>query len=381
MIVRRLSAQLTDLLDEYPAVAVIGPRQVGKTTLAKATLAERDGLYLDLELPSDRLKLDDPEHFLSPRHQQLVALDEIQRQPELFQSLRSLIDRHPQRKGRFLILGSASIELLRQSSESLAGRIAYLELCPFDATEVAEHEQLWLRGGFPRSFLAAHDRGSKRWRDNLIRTYLERDIPQLGPRIPATTMHKLWQMLAHMQGGMLNNAVLARSLSVSGKTISRYLDLLSDLLLVRKIDPWKRNVGKRLAKSPKIYVRDSGIVHALLGIATLDDLSGHPIVGSSWEGFIIENILATAPDDSEACFYRSASGAEIDLILTLAGRKIWAIEIKRSLAAKPDKGFHYACADIKADRKLVVYAGEEHFSVRDDTEFISLKQLLDQIAP
>lgn len=380
MIARRLRTQVIDLLGEYPVVALLGARQVGKTTLAQSILADRQGVYLDLELASARAKLDDPESYLAANAQQLVVLDEIQRQPELFQSLRGLIDRHPQRTGRFLVLGSAGLDLLRQSGESLAGRIAYLELSPLDATEVSDHQRLWLRGGFPKSFLAASDQHSSRWRNNFIRTYLERDIPQLGPRIPAETLRRFWTMLAHMQGGTLNAAMLARSLGVSGKTISRYLDLLHDLLLVHKIEPWRANVGKRLVKAPKIYVRDSGIVHALLGLHDRDSLLGHPVMGTSWEGFVIENILAVAADDSSACFYRSATGAEIDLVLPRAASKPWAIEIKRSLAAKPSKGFHYACADVQPAAKIVVYPGDESFPSSNATEVLSLKELLSRIA-
>ena len=380
MIARRLQTQVIDLLAEYPVVALLGARQVGKTTLARLILSARKGVYLDLELATDRAKLDDPENYLTANAHQLVVLDEIQRQPELFQTLRGLVDRHPSRAGRFLVLGSAALELLRQSGESLAGRIAYLELSPFDATEVSDLECLWLRGGFPKSFLATSDQHSARWRKHFISTYLERDIPQLGPRIPAETLRRFWTMLAHMQGGTLNAATLARSLGVSGKTVSRYLDLLHDLLLVRKLEPWRANVGKRLVKTSKVYVRDSGIVHSLLGLHECDSLLGHPVVGTSWEGFVIENILAIAPDDSRVCFYRSATGAEIDLVLTLAGSKTWAIEIKRSLAAKPSKGFHHACEDVQPASKIVIYPGDESFPASNATEVLSLKELLARVA-
>ncbi|MDE3268909.1 MAG: ATP-binding protein [Pseudomonadota bacterium] len=380
MIARRLHSQLIDLLGEYPIVVLLGASQVGKTTLARSILSERDGIYLDLELASARSKLDDPENYLAAFGQQLVVLDEIQRQPELFQILRGLVDNDPQRTGRFLVLGSAGVDLLRQSGESLAGRIAYLELSPFDATEVTDHECLWLRGGFPKSFLASSDRHSSRWRKNFISTYLERDIPQLGPRIPTETLRRFWTMLAHTQGGVLNAAMLARSLGVSGKTISRYIDLLHDLLLIRKLEPWRANVGKRLTKAPKVYVRDSGVVHSLLDLHDRNSLLGHPVMGTSWEGFVIENILALASHNSRACFYRSVSGAEIDLVLTLSGLKPWAIEIKRSLAAKPSKGFHYACEDVQPAAKIVVYPGEESFPSRHATEVISLKELLARIA-
>ena len=379
MITRRLQAQAFDLLEEYPVVAILGPRQVGKTTLAKVILAKNAGLYLDLELAEDRARLTDPEQYLEANVHQLVVIDEIQRQPELFQSLRGLVDRYPQRMGRFIVLGSASIQLLQQSGESLAGRIAYLELCPFDVNEVDDQQQLWLRGGFPKSFLATSMVRSKRWRRNFVRTYLERDIPQLGPRIPAETLERLWTMLAHLQGGMLNVARLAGSLGVSGKTVASYLDLFCDLLLVRKIKPWRRSLNKRLVKSPKVYIRDSGLVHHLLGLFDGDSLFGHPVMGASWEGFVIENILSVVSVDGDAYFYRTVNGAEIDLLLTIAGRNPWAIEIKSGLSPKTSKGFHYACQDIKPERKIVIYSGNDCFSVGNDTEVIGLKELLAQL--
>ena len=379
MITRRLQAQAFDLLEEYPVVAILGPRQVGKTTLAKVILAKNAGLYLDLELAEDRARLTDPEQYLEANVHQLVVIDEIQRQPELFQSLRGLVDRYPQRMGRFIVLGSASIQLLQQSGESLAGRIVYLELCPFDVNEVDDQQQLWLRGGFPKSFLATSMVRSKRWRRNFVRTYLERDIPQLGPRIPAETLERLWTMLAHLQGGMLNVARLAGSLGVSGKTVASYLDLFCDLLLVRKIKPWRRSLNKRLVKSPKVYIRDSGLVHHLLGLFDGDSLFGHPVMGASWEGFVIENILSVVSVDGDAYFYRTVNGAEIDLLLTIAGRNPWAIEIKSGLSPKTSKGFHYACQDIKPERKIVIYSGNDCFSVGNDTEVIGLKELLAQL--
>ena len=267
------------------------------------------------------------------------------------------------RAGRFLLLGSASIDLLQQSGETLAGRIAYLELPPLGVLEIEANHQddLWIRGGFPDSYLASTDSTSIGWRQNFIRTYLERDVPQLGPRIAAETLRRFWVMLAHTQGGLLNAASLARGLDVDGKTIAKYLALMVDLLLVRRLTPWHKNVGKRLAKSPKIFVRDSGVAHALLGLGSKEDVLGHPVVGQSWEGFVIENLISVAPVGTEASFYRASGGAEIDLILVLPGRKPWAIEIKRSSEPRLSKGFHHACADIKPDAKYVVYPGEERF--------------------
>ncbi len=380
MIPRRLHSQLQDLLSEYPAVALIGPRQVGKTTLAWQIDDAMDSVYLDLESPSDLAKLSDPELYLADHQHKLVILDEVHRTPGLFQALRGLIDRGRRSGrgvGRFLLLGSASMELLRQSSESLAGRIAYLELGPLDVTEVGPSDwaPLWVRGGFPDSFLSADDRRSFLWRQNFIRTYLERDIPQFGRRIPSETLRRFWVMLAHAQGGLLNAAVLSRSLGVDGKTVSRYLDLMANLLLVRRLSPWRSSTRKRLVKSPKVYVRDSGIVHALLGLTSKEDLLGHPVVGASWEGFVIETLVSRLPDGSEASHYRSSGGAEIDLIVKLPGHSPWAIEVKRSLNPRPSKGFHYACNDVNPERKFVVYPGVERYRITSDTEAIPLLDL------
>ncbi len=380
MIQRRLQRRLSDLLGEYPAVALLGPRQAGKTTLAHEVAGSMDSVYLDLESAADRAKLSQPELYLAEHEDRLVILDEVHRLPDLFQSLRGLIDRgrrKGRRAGRFLLLGSASMELLRQSGETLAGRIAYLELGPFDVLELAakDHDRLWVRGGFPDSFLAASDARSLSWRENFIRTYLERDVPQLGPRIPAETLRRFWVMLAHVQGGVLNAAALARGLGVDGKTVAKYLDLMVDLLLVRRLMPWQRNVGKRLVKSPKVLVRDSGVAHALLGLGTKEQLLGHPVVGHSWVGFVIENLLSVAPQRSAASFYRASGGAEIDLVLTLPGRRPWAIEIKRSLNPKPAKGFHYACRDVKPEAQFAVYPGKERFAITKEVGAVSLPDL------
>ncbi len=385
MIPRRLYAQLHDLLADYPAVVLIGPRQVGKTTLAIEIADTVDAVYLDLESPRDRARLSDPELYLADHQDRLVILDEVHRMPGLFQSLRGIIDRgrrRAKRSSQFLLLGSASMDLLRQSGETLAGRVAYLELGAFDVTEVEKrsHDKLWVRGGFPDSFLAADDGRSLTWRENFIRTYLERDVPQLGPRVPAETLRRLWVMLAHTQGGLLNAASLARGLGVNGKTVFRYLDLMVDLLLVRRLMPWRRNVGKRLVKSPKVYVRDSGVVHALLGLASKEDVVGHPVVGASWEGFVVETILSLAPNRAEANFYRSSGGAEIDLILTLPGRKPWAIEVKRSLDPRPRRGFHNACEDVRPEAKFVVYPGDERYRLAKDIEAVTVLDIASEVA-
>jgi predicted AAA+ superfamily ATPase len=285
--------------------------------------------------------------------------------------------------GRFLLLGSAAIDLLAQSGESLAGRIAFVELAPFDITEVgaSEMDRLWVRGGFPDSFLAKNDAISLRWRQDFISRYLERDIPQMGPRIPAETLRRLWTMFAHQQGGLLNAAALARRLGVSGPTIAHYLDLMVDLLLVRRLEPRLGNAGKRMVRSPKVYVRDSGFVHALLGLADKEAVLGHPVAGGSWEGMAIENLLAAAgagEGQVEGSFYRTSNGAEIDLVLHWPNSEEWAIEIKRSLTPTPERGFHSALADLEPQRALVVYPGAESYRLTPPVEAISLAELCKQ---
>ena len=385
MLNRRIHPVVRQALGRQAAVALIGPRQVGKTTLALEIAEETGALYLDLELRADRAKLTDPALFLKDHEDKLVILDEIHRAPEIFQELRGLIDqgrRRGHRNGRFLLLGSASIDLLRQSGESLAGRIEYIEMTPLDVSEVAgsppssaANERLWLRGGFPDSFLASSDADSLAFRRNFIRTYLERDVPQFGPRIPAVTLERLWTMMAHNQGGLLNASRLAAGLSISAPTVSSYIDLLVDLLLVRRLQPFHANIGKRLVKSPKVYVRDSGIVHALLDIEDPDALAGHPVVGLSWEGFAIENILAVASSFAQPSFYRTSAGAEIDLVLD-GPKGLTAIEIKRSLAPTISKGFYQAIQDIQPARSFVVYAGDERFPLKSGIEAIGLQPLL-----
>jgi len=375
---RLAQQQLASLLAQFPAVVLLGPRQAGKTTLALAEAARRGGaLYLDLELPSAQRQLDDAEAFLLAHRDRLVILDEVQRLPGLFAVLRGVIDlrrRTGESAGQFLLLGSASGVLLQQASESLAGRIAQVELTPFQAREVlpaatttADLNALWARGGFPLSWLAKDDAASLRWRDAFIATYLERDIPALGPRIPATTLRRLWTMLAHSQGGLLNQSQLAASLAVSGQTIARYIDLLCDLMLVRRLPAWHGSVGKRLVRAPKVYVRDSGVVHALLGLANLEALLAHPVAGASWEGFIIEQLLAAAPQ-AEASFYRTSHGAEADLVLSFRGGETWVVEIKRSSAPTVSRGFHLAAADVGATKKLLVAPVSASYPMREGIE-------------
>lgn len=387
MIKRRLEAQIIEALERIPSVALLGPRQVGKTTIALNISETTPSVYLDLENRRDLQKVQDIEAFHVENNDKLIVLDEVQRLPEIFAPLRGIIDqerRKGNRAGQFLFLGSASIDLLQQSSESLAGRIAYMELHPIDATEYADNSldklnSLWVRGGFPESLLSASDQNSLDWRHDFIKTYLERDIPQLGPRIPAETLDRFWTMLAHNQGSVLNASQLARNLDVSSTTIGRYLDLMADLLLVRRLKPWTSNVGKRLVKSPKIYVRDSGITHALLNISNYNSLLGHPVVGGSWEGFIIENIMSVSPSRVQPYYYGTPGGAEIDLVLEFPGGAKWAIEIKRSSAPSVSKGFYTGCEDIKPDRRFVVYSGLENFALGEGITAISLPNLMQEL--
>lgn len=380
MVPRFARNELDQALSRQAAVALIGPRQVGKTTLAHEIEAGRPSVYLDLENSSDRAKLSEPELFLERHADKLVILDEIHRVPELFGALRGIIDkgrREGRGPGRFLVLGSAAIELMRQS-ETLAGRIAYVDMGPLNILEtgVEARDTLWLRGGFPDSFLASDDSQSLALRRDFIRTYLERDVPMFGPRIPAETLERLWTMLAHSQGALLNASRLATGIGMSAPTVTSYLGLLVDLLLVRRLPPYHRNVGKRLVKSPKTYVRDSGLLHALLGIRDFDSLLGHPVIGASWEGFVIENLLAACPPGTRAGFYRTAAGAEIDLVLEHgAEHGTWAVEIKRSAATGLQKGNHHALHDIQPRRAFYVHGGTDRFPLTADVEAISLHEL------
>lgn len=385
MIDRRIASELSALLDQMPAVALIGPRQVGKTTLALAVAEGRAATYLDLESEADRARLAEPALYFADHDEELVILDEIHRAPGLFETLRGVIDRGRREgrgTGRFLLLGSAGVELLAQSGETLAGRIAFVELAPFDVSEVGGGRlgRLWVRGGFPDSFLAPGDTISLRRRQDFIRTYLERDIPQLGPRIPAETLRRLWTMFAHHQGGLLNAAQLARGLGVSGRTVAHYLDLMVDLLLVRRLPPRLANVGKRLVRSPKVYVRDSGLLHALLGLVDKEAVLGHPVAGPSWEGLAIENVLAVVGRRAEASFYRTSGGAEVDLVLTWPDGREWAIEVKRSLAPKLERGLRSALADLEPERSFVVYPGGERYRLGPSTEAIDLGELCEEAA-
>ena len=387
---RLIQQQLSDLLGQFPAVALLGPRQAGKTTLAFAqNEIYPDTIYLDLELPSAQRQLDDPEAFFMAHANQLIILDEVQRLPGVFSILRGVIDqrrRNGEISAQFLLLGSASGVLLQQSSESLAGRVAQLELTPFQVREVIKDDSkteemntLWVRGGFPLSWLARNDTTSLTWREEFITTYLEKDIPSLGPRIPSTTLRRLWTMLAHIQGELLDQSKLASALAISGQTVGRYIDLLCDLMLVRRLPAWSGNVAKRLIRAPKVYVRDSGLVHALLGLADLDAVLSHPVAGSSWEGFVVEQLISAA-STAQASFYRTSHGAEVDLVLEFRNGQTWVIEIKRSSAPTVSKGFHVAAADLNATRKLLVAPVEQPYPMRNGIEVINPLQAANLIA-
>ena len=385
MIVRNHLKRVEDALDAQAGVVLLGPRQVGKTTLAQDIGETREAIYLDMERIADRQILEEPDLYLDAQMGKLVVIDEVQLMPGLFGALRGQIDRRRRaghRTGQFLLLRSASNTLLQQSAESLAGRVSYHELTPFTLDEVGQGalQRLWLRGGFPDSFLAQSDRASLTWREDFIRTYLERDIPSFGLRIPAETLRRFWTMLAHEQGGLLNAAKLAAGLGVSGQSVARYLDLLVDLMLVRRLPPWHANTGKRLVKSPKVYIRDAGLTHALLGIETAEALLGHPVVGGSWEGFCIENLIAAAPRGTEASFYRSSAGAEIDLILKLPGGALWAIEVKRTTSPKVTRGFHIAADDLDVAERLLVYAETRDVPGQGGLRAMPLSAAIDQLS-
>lgn len=369
---RRLAEEeVRAALRRVPAVALLGARQVGKTTLARKLAAAAPGsVYLDLERPADVAKLAEPELFLGGNRERLVVIDEVQRVPGLFPILRAEIDER-RRAGRFLLLGSASPELLRQSSESLAGRIAMIDMQPLLASEVRagfdDLQTLWLRGGFPESYLSRSDRDSFRWRDDFIRTFLERDLPQFGVQVAAPVLSRFWRMLAHLHGQLFNAAQLAASMGVSSPTIARWIDIFQATGVIRRLEPLHANLGKRLVKSPKIYIADSGLLHALLNIASVNDLQGHPVVGASWEGFVLGQVLGQRPRDADVTFYRSAAGAEIDVVLIQAKRRI-AIEIKFSAAPKPTKGFWLALDDLGIAHAYVVAPIRDAYPIANNVE-------------
>ena len=386
MIYRSIQSILKKHLENNAAVALLGPRQIGKTTLAKEIKKEHEAIYLDLEMPSSLTKLTDPEFFFRFNNDKLIILDEIQLMPDIFKILRGIIDENRERgkkNNQFLLLGSASMHLLKQSAESLAGRISYLKMSGINVLEIENIEEnflpLWVRGGFPESYLAIKDDIAINWLRNFIKTYLERDIPQLGFKTTPTILMRLLKMLAHCQGETINYSTLANNLETQRPNIKSNINMFCELLLLRCIEPWHSNIKKRLVKSPRYYIRDSGILHYLLNIKNHEELLGNPIIGKSWEGFVIENIHSILPPDTETYFYRTASGSEIDLVIKFSPKNIWAVEIKHGISPKLSKHFHEACNDIKATEKYVIYSGKEEFPIGNNIKIISLIKFMKKI--
>lgn len=378
IIERSLKKTIIDSLNRYPVVGLIGCRQVGKTTLAKMLTEELaiKAIYLDLELPSDIAKLQESELYLSQFSEHLVIIDEIQRMPSLFPLIRALVDKN-RHKRRFLILGSASPHLIKHTSETLAGRIIYHELNPFSLDEIGFNNlnKLWLRGGFPDSYLAEDDHWSLLWRNAFIRTYLERDIPQLRIQVPSMSLRRFWTMLAHLHGQLWNAGQVSRGLGLSSPTVRNYLDILGATFIIRQLQPYHLNIKKRLIKSPKVYIRDTGLLHALLNIESLDNLQSHPVVGSSWEGFVIEQIPEVLPEGTPLYFYRTVAGAEIDLLVFDKTNQPLAIEIKYSLSPKVEKGFWIAFQDLSCKKGFVVYPGNEYYPIGKNVYALPIKEL------
>ena len=395
---RNLLATALDRLSYYPGVVLLGPRQVGKTTLAKAIAAHYPGsIFLDMERAADRAQLQGAEAFFAAHRNRLVVLDEVQAFPDIFEALRPEIDAQ-RSAGRFLLLGSASGKLLRQSAESLAGRVSYLELQPLLANELPAAralntgeqaasdqallalQRLLLRGGFPLAYTASSDDRSMQWRQDMIQTFLQRDLPQLGVTIAATTLHRVWRMLAHNHAQIFNAAQIGQALGgVSHTTIGRYLDLFVDAMMLRRLQPLHANLGKRLVKSPKVYVRDTGLLHALLGLGSIADLQGHSIVGASWEGMVVEHIMAAAPTGSEVNFYRTAAGAEIDVVITLGGKRL-GFEAKFSSAPKPTRSFWQSGVDIGLQHTYLVAPVKHGYPIASNASVIGLSDVARVIA-
>ena len=371
---RQTEASVLQAAAYQPAVVLVGPRQVGKTSLTHAIRNQIDkpSIYLDLERIAHLNQLNDVVAFADRHRDHLVILDEVQHKPDLFPQLRSVIDEYRQ-PGRFLLLGSASPDLIRDTSESLAGRVSYLELSPLNYEECrgeTDFRTLWSRGGFPRSVLAGDEATSLAWRENFIRTYIERELPRLGFPANPIVSRRLWQMLAHWDGQLLNKQKLANSLDVTTNTVRRYLDFLEQAFLIRRLPPYFVNIGKRLVKSPKVYIRDSGLLHALLAIPDWTSLSGHPIVGASWENFVIEQLVSQRPSWADFYFYRTQNGAEIDLIITKAGLPYAAVEMKNSVRPSVSKGFHSAVADLNVARRFIAAPVETGYSLQSGIEVV-----------
>ncbi len=379
---RIIEKKLLTTINNFPATGIIGPRQVGKTTLAKQLIKkiEKETVYIDIENPRDRVKLSDPVLFFENNTDKCIIIDEIQLMPELFSVLRPMIDmkREP---GRFIILGSASPILLRQSSQSLAGRIAYIELSGFNLLELEPESlnKLWLKGGFPDAFLSKDTEIWQQWLDNFIRTYINTDLPILGLDINRNTIRNLWTMLSHVNAQVVNYSNIARSLSVSSTTLKKYIDFLENAFLIRQLQPFYPNIKKRIVKAPKIFLRDTGILHNLLNITSLNELEGNPLKGNSWEGYVIEQVLQIAGSSYESYFYRTHQGAECDLVLTKSSKPIYAIEIKLSAAPSLTKGNKIAFEDIGAAKNFIIVPDGEEYQISETITVCNLRLFLEQI--
>ena len=376
---RRLKGNILALAEYFPVVAIVGPRQVGKTSLVQRLHGHlaKETVYLDMENPDDRIKLDQPTLFLEPLANKTVILDEIQRVPELFPVLRGIIDRNRE-PGRFIFLGSASPDLIRGTSESLAGRIAFIELTPFmidELPETIDFRTHWLRGGFPDSLLAPDESMSSVWRENFIRTYLEQDLADLGLGAEPLLIRRLWQMLAHLSGQLLNKHALASSLGIHSTTVSRYLDLMESAFLIQRLPPFLVNTKKRLVKTPKMYLRDTGILHQLLRIPSFVDLSGHPIMGSSWETWVVNQITGMKPEGLDVSFYRTHDGTEVDLVLSRSTKPVTLVEIKYSTTPRVTRGFTVASADLNVERRFIVCPVEYVFPLSNGVRVLGFKEL------
>ncbi len=383
MIKRKIQKEVKESLKTFPVVGILGPRQVGKTTLAKEIQKKfTSSLYIDLELPSDYNKLSEPELFLSEQKNKLIIIDEIQQKPELFSVIRALVDKD-RKKGQFLILGSSSPNLLKKSSESLAGRIVFQYLSTFLIKEIGKNkrsiDRLWIRGGFPDSFLAPKEETSLDWRESFIKTFLERDIPNYGIKIPSIQLRRFWMMIAHSHGSIWNASKIAVSLGVSPPTVKNYLDILEETFIVRQLLPFYPNLKKRIVKSPKVYIRDSGLLHTLFSIGSKEELLGHPIAGHSWEGFVIEQVINILPKKYSYFFYRTSAGAEIDLVIVKGDKPVLCIEIKLSLTPVPTQGFFNAMNDLNCNKGIIIYPGVDAYSIRHNVKVIPINKIYDYL--
>lgn len=380
-IIRQINTLFQQYLDLFPVTGIVGPRQVGKTTLTKEMANNQEFLYLDMERQADRAKLSqDAAYFLAQFKNQCVIIDEIQFMPELFNELRGIVD-NDRRPGRFIILGSASPDLIRGSSETLAGRIGYLELSPFNLNEVEDLKKLWVRGGFPDSYLAPSDKASKLWRRNFIQTYIQRDLGLLGLNTDIKLMERFWQLLASTQGALLNAQQFGRAIDVDRKTITHYINFLEGAFIIRILQPWYKNLKKRLVKSPKVYIRDTGILHSLLGLDSYESILNHIIVGNSWECFVIEQIINSYEEERQFWFYRTHQGAECDLLIEKNGEVLAAIEIKFGTSPSVSKGFHISMEDTGAKQGFIIGNGEETYKIEEKITVTNLNHFVKEFIP